>query len=135
MKISDLPAEVLAPVHHLLGEIEGVDLPTPRGWHVLALQYVRGEASKGGILFSDQTKKEDVYQGRVGLVLALGEDAYKGDKFSSGPWCKPGDWIIWPPVEAAAARFAYGKDVTLVLLADDRVLATDIDPLRSVSKG
>ena len=135
MKISDLQAAALEKAKHIVDHLGDVELPVPTGWHILVLQYVRPQTSKGGILFADQTKREDVYQGRVGLVLAMGPDAYRGDKFASGPWCKPGDWIMWPAVEAAARRFNYGEGTTLALVTDDSVLATGLDPFRAVTSG
>lgn len=135
MKLSDLPADTLEQVKHIVADLGDVELPNPTGWHLLVLQYVRPKKSAGGIIFADQTKQEDVYQGRTGVVLAIGPDAYKGEKFTSGAWCEVGDLVLWPPVEAAAARFSYGKDVTLAILADDRVLATGIDPFRAVTSG
>lgn len=135
MKVNDLPADVLARVKHIVADIGDVDMPEPCGWFVLVLQYVRPQQSAGGILYADKTLQEDIYQGRTGVVLAVGPDAYSGERFTSGPWVKPGDLVLWPPVEAAAARFAYGHGVTLALLNDDRVLAKGIDPLRATTSG
>ena len=137
MKITELSlsAEALAKASHLVDKLAGIELPAPTGWHVLVLQYVREDRSKGGIIFADKTKQEDVYQGRVGLVLAVGPDAYRGDRFPGGAWCKAGDWIMWPAVEAAARRFAYGEGITLALVTDDSVLATGLDPFRATTSG
>jgi co-chaperonin GroES (HSP10) len=130
LKLSDLPAATLEKASHLVAKIGDAELPDPTGWHVLILQYVREERSKGGIIFADKTLKEDVYQGRCGVVLAVGPAAYSDKaKFGLEPWCKPGDWVMWPPVEAAAARTAYGEGITLAFIADDRVLATGVDPV------
>lgn len=140
MKLSDLPAGTLDKVTHLADALGDGELPDPAGWHLLVLQYVRPTEvvtpSGFKLLMPDQTKKEDIYQGRVGVVLAKGPEAYADKaKYPKGGWCQVGDWIMWPPVEAAVSRFAYGKGATLVLIADDRVIATGVDPLRSVMSG
>ena len=39
---------------------------------VLVAIYIRPEKSAGGILLTDRTRKEDNYQGKVGLVVKIG---------------------------------------------------------------
>jgi hypothetical protein len=134
LKVNDLPADVLEKVKHIVAEMGDVELPEPCGWFVLVLQYVR-PAKVGNLFMPNQTRQEDIYQGRTGVVLAVGPDAYTGERFTSGAWVKPGDLVLWPPVEAAAARFSYGRDVTLALLNDDRVLAKNVDPFRATTSG
>lgn len=132
MRIEDIPQVARERAPHLIEHLAGLELPEPTGWHVLVLQYVRPE-KVGSLFLAEQTRREDEYQGRVGLVLALGPDAYAdGAKFQNGAWCKPGDWIVWPPMEQAATRFRYGKAV-LALLNDDRVLLTGVDPVMATT--
>jgi hypothetical protein len=38
--------------------------------------YISRETSKGGIIKADTTLKEDIYQSKVGLILATGPDAF-----------------------------------------------------------
>lgn len=134
MPFDFLPPEAQASASHLLALLAGAALPQPTGYHVLAVQYIRPQKSSGGIIFADKSKSEDKWQGRVGLVLALGPDAYSDTaKFPSGPWCKPGDFIVWPAVEAATSRIEYGQRgaserAVLVMIPDDRVLLTGVDP-------
>lgn len=140
MKLSSLPAESLAPVAHLLeGKPADLDFPDPTGWHVMVLQYVRPEskavAGGGKLYFPDQTRKEDEYQGRVGLVLAVGPDAYKDPaKFPAGPWVTPGDWVAWPALESAAQRQRY-HGLIVAFLPDDRIVATGVNPAVAVEAG
>ena len=62
----------------------------------------------------------------VGLVVALGPDAYKDfNKFPEGAWCKEGDWVIFG--RYAGARFQIeGGDMRL--LNDDEILAVIDNP-------
>ena len=63
---------------------------------------------------------EAVYQGMVGMVLALGPDAYTGEEFRN--WHKPcvKDWVLFRP--NSGVRFN-DKDVPLRFVFDDCVLA------------
>ena len=111
-------------------------LPQPTGWHVLVLQYTRPENTRtaGGIILSAATLKEDEYQGRVGLVLALGPDAYADrSRYPNGAWVKPGDWIAWPRLAEASSRMAMGN-LTLAVLADERVILSGVDPNAALAR-
>ena len=55
----------------------------------------------------------------------MGPLCYSEKKFTSGPWCKKGDWIIF--ARYAGSRLAIeGGEVRL--LNDDEVLGTIKDP-------
>ena len=130
---ADLPNRTAAA--HMLDSIDASVIPLPTGYHVLVLQYRRPERTAGSIILPAQALKEDDYQGVVGYVLALGPDAYTGDKFGSGAWVKPGDWVAWPRLKATTTRFAVktadGRGhVVLSVLDDDAFVATGVDPER-----
>lgn len=137
MRLSDLPAEALAKCEHMLaGKAPDLEFPMPTGYFVMVLQYIRpdGKVLAGGqkLYFADQTRKEDEYQGRVGLVLAVGPDCYRdAAKYPSGPWCRPGDWVTWPALESAAQRQKY-HGLVIAFLPDDRVVGVGVDPLLAV---
>ncbi len=127
----DLPADVREKAGHLLASLAGKPLPQPTGWHVLVLQYVRPDSivrpSGVKLYTAPKTQAEDEYQGRCGVVLAIGPDAYVGDKYPSGPWCKVGDWVSWRNMESAASRIGY-CGVVLARLTDDTIVDVGIDP-------
>jgi hypothetical protein len=138
VKLSDLPAEALAPVAHLLEgkALDEIELPEPTGYFVMVLQYIRpdGKMLAGGqkLYFTDATRKEDEYQGRVGLVLALGPDCYRdAAKYPSGPWVQQGDWVTWPALENAAQRQRY-HGLVLAFLPDDRLVGRRVNPAVAV---
>jgi co-chaperonin GroES (HSP10) len=62
---------------------------------VLLSIYKRPEKTKGGIILTDRTKSEEVYQGTVGLVLKVGPGAFKDDGINKfhGQSVSPGDWV------------------------------------------
>jgi hypothetical protein len=125
-----LPVATRREAEHLLAHIRDVALPRPTGWHVLVLQYIR-PGKIGSIILADKSRDEDMYQGRVGLVLAIGPECWAdASKYPSGPWAKVGDWVMWPAMGATASRFKYG-DAVLTLIADDRIMAAGLDPLRA----
>lgn len=127
-------ALVAGEAEHLLEQLESIALPHPTGWHLLVLQYVRPD-KVGALYMPAQAQREDEYQGRVGLVLRVGPDAYSDDaKFPQGPWCKVGDWIVWPPLQSTTTRLKYGKSV-LALIADDRVLMVGAHPALASMSG
>lgn len=126
MRVDNLPKEVWAKAKDMLEPLKGVDLPVPGGWMVLCAQYIR-PMKVGSLYMPDKVRAEDKYQGRCGVVLALGPDAYRGDKYPSGPWCKVGDWVAWPAVENAASRMEYGG-VVITAIPDDRVVLIGVDP-------
>lgn len=43
---------------------------------VLVATYIRPEKTSGGLYLPDSAKEEDIYQGKVGLVLKLGPTAF-----------------------------------------------------------
>jgi hypothetical protein len=133
MKIEDLPPIVAERAAHLLPSLQGLELPEPTGWHVLALQYVRPD-KVGSLYVAEDTKREDRLQGRVGLVLAIGPLAYTKPELGHA-WCEVGDWILWKPLASTVSRFEwghYGADartrVILLLLNDDEVICRGVAP-------
>jgi len=101
-------------------------LPQPTGWRILVLPY-RGRAkTKGDVYLPDEYVERQSLASVVAYVLAVGPDAYADkDKFSGGPWCKKGDWVMIG--RYAGARFKIeGGEVRI--LNDDEVIATIADP-------
>lgn len=79
-----------------MGDISDVEI-----FHnqVLVAIYVRPETTKGGIILPGQTRDEDKYQGKVGLVIKKGEDAFNDP---TGKWFKGvdiglHDWVVFRP--------------------------------------
>jgi co-chaperonin GroES (HSP10) len=76
-----------------LGDISEVEL-----WHnqVLCAIYVAPERTKGGIIRPASNVEEDVFQGKVGLIVKLGPRAFQSD----AKWTWPddvglGDWVFY----------------------------------------
>jgi hypothetical protein len=107
----------------------GENYPMPVGYYVLVALYKLPE-KVGSLFMPDETREEHKWQGQVGLVLAMGAEAYKDrQKFGSGAWCAVGDWVQFR-AESLKAKFDYrDSKVTLAYLDDDKVLGIVGQPL------
>lgn len=66
---------------------------------VLCAVYVRPQKTKSGLYLTSQTVDEDKIQGKVGLVVKTGPDAFKD---ASGEWFNDmdielSDWVVFRP--------------------------------------
>lgn len=121
----------------LIAQELGFEPPRPAGYHMLIKLYIRPEEYKtivredgteAKIYLSDTHRFEDQYRTCVALVIAQGPECYKdrkGEKFIEGPWCKVGDWVVFPRHEGT--RFVY-KGVPMFFIPDDRIFGTVMDP-------
>ena len=82
-----------------LGNLSGVELAQNE---VLLAIYRRPGTSPGGIALTSNYTKEDIYQGKVGLVVKIGaacnfsrEDPYSGTKFDLK--VNLHDWVVVRP--------------------------------------
>ena len=63
---------------------------------VLCAIYIRPTKTKSGIIITDQTRAEDKFQGKVGLVLKKGTRAFRDDgEWFEGVVVEPGDWVFF----------------------------------------
>ena len=105
MEHSDDPAET---IRKEMGDINDIEI-----FHnqVLGAIYIRPEKTKSGLYLSAQTRDEDKYQGKVGLIIKKGADAFVDD---SGKWFKGvkldvGDWIYRRQLSCRSARHHFGN--------------------------
>lgn len=112
--------------NHTEDEIESA-LPSPSGYKILiALPQVAETYGESGIIKPTSVVRQDEVSSVVALVLDVGPDAYKDkEKFPSGPWCKPGDYVL---VRAySGTRFkVHGKEFRLI--NDDTVEGVVANP-------
>lgn len=101
-------------------------LPRPTGWRISLLPYRGARMSKGGIAIAEETQKKTQLGTTCAYVLDVGPLAYADEsKFPDGPWCKPGDWIIFGRYAGSRIPIEGGE---IRLINDDEVLATLSDP-------
>lgn len=78
------------------------------------------------ILKPDTVKDMEKWRSCTGLVVGMGPDSYTGKRFeNSGPWCKVGDWVVFPRHEGT--QFNY-RGLPMYFLPDDRVYSVIEDP-------
>lgn len=77
----------------LLDRIGSLDSIEVMGNNILVAKWIREK--EGSIHLSDITKTEDKWQGKVGLVILVGPQAYKEDETHdwAGQSVKAGDWV------------------------------------------
>ncbi len=89
---------------------------------VLVAIYIRPEKTKGGIFRPDSNVEEDTYQGKVGLVVKLGPNAFeddysfsfRGQRADVSEWCvyKFGDaWSV--SVNGCACRLVADSNIRM----------------------
>jgi co-chaperonin GroES (HSP10) len=124
-------SETQEEVTPLTDEEMEAQLPKPVGYRLLiALPQVE-EKFESGILKAEKTLHEEKILTTVGLVLDMGEQAYTDpDRFPTGPWCKPGDYVMFRANTGTRFRF---NGVEYRLMNDDSIEAVVSDP-RGVSR-
>jgi co-chaperonin GroES (HSP10) len=101
-------------------------LPDPKGWRILCALVEAGDKYDSGLVKADQTVKIEEITSPVLFVVKMGPDAYNDtDKFSDGPWCAVGDFVITRPYTGTRIMI-HGKEFRLI--NDDQVEATVEDP-------
>lgn len=85
------------PKEAILNEIGRVDDIGVFNNQLLVAIYMRPEKTKSGIILSDQTRSEDRYQGKVGLVLKKGPTAFvdPDNKWFVDTDVEVGDWVYF----------------------------------------
>jgi len=79
-----------------LGDLSKIELFNNK---ILVAVYIRPEKTKSGLYLSDAYRDEDRFQGKVGLLVATGPDAFADE---SGTWFrgtdfKMHDWLVFRP--------------------------------------
>ena len=101
-------------------------IPKPVGYRVLVALPTIEDTCEGGIAKAATTMREEYILSMVGLVVDMGEQAYKDEgRFPEGPWCKQGDYVMFRA--NTGTRFKVGKD-EYRLMNDDSIEAVIDDP-------
>ena len=120
-----LPPEPEALSPENIGQDTVSELPEPTGYRLLVLPFTPKNKTKGGILFSQETLDKARIATTCGYVLKMGPLCYKDEKFTSGPWCKKGDWVIFARYAGSRLPIEGGE---VRILNDDEVIGTVQNP-------
>ncbi len=110
------------PVNELMdkvGDLSGFDI-----FHnqILVAVYIRPEKTASGIYLSDNTRSEDRYQGKVGLLLKKGPTAFEADGkwFTEDQKFEIGDWLVFRPSDTWQVTVkGTGREPVLCRMMDD----------------
>ena len=104
-----------------------IQLPTPVGYRLLiALPQPEEKYEGTSILKTDKEKQMDHIMSIIGLVVDMGAEAYSDeDRFSHGPWCKEGDYVLFRM--NSGTWFSVGG-LEYRLMNDDSIEAVVADP-------
>ena len=94
---------------------------------VLIAAYIRPERTSGGIIRPTENVAEDVWQGKSGLVLKLGPNAFKDDEYNKfhNQRVDVGDWCAFFIQDAKLLSI---KDVPCRLVEDSNIKLKVKDP-------
>ena len=97
------------------------------GDKVLVASYARPDRTAGGILLVDKTRDEEKYQGKTGLIVAMGPLAFVEDEDHkwAGRAPKIGDWVLF---NIGDTRRLLIREADCRILADVNVHAVISDP-------
>ena len=102
-------------------------LPKPVGYRLLiALPKVEETFGDTGLVKAEKTVYEEKLLTVVGLVLDMGDQAYKDpERYPSGPWCNVGDYVLFRANTGTRFRV---NGVEYRLMNDDSIVAVVADP-------
>lgn len=100
-----------------LGDLSNVEIFNNQ---ILVGVYIRPTKTKSGIYLTDKYAEEDQYQGKLGLIVAMGAAAFQDD---SGQWFNNaslniGDWVCFRPSDGWSVTV---NGVLCRVLADTQV--------------
>jgi co-chaperonin GroES (HSP10) len=119
--------QIDAPDEQVPIEDRGRMLPKPTGWKILCgVPDVSDKFDNTSIVKAESLMKAEEHGTTVLFVLDVGPEAYADkEKYPSGPWCKPGDFVLVRTYSGTRFKI-YGKEFRL--LNDDQIDAVVEDP-------
>ena len=110
----------LADIRRQIDELPD-ELPDPCGYNLLILQFNPPKVTAGGIEKPDELVDKEKAAMDIGIVLAMGGDAYQDTaKFPRGAWCGVYDIVGWRRYGGHARRLPTGQDI--LFLTDDQII-------------
>ncbi len=97
-----------------VGDLSGIQLLSNR---ILVGIYIEPERTSGGIILTNKTVTESIWQGTVGVVLKKGATAFQDEPASNtffhGQNVEVGDWVVYRPGDARRVQ-VNGVDCRMV---------------------
>ena len=112
-------------------EEKAKQLPAPVGYKILVALPEIEEKYDNGLVKASTTMHYEEVLSTVFFVVALGPDCYTDkERYPTGPWCKPGDFILARPNSGSRIKI-HGKEFRMI--NEDTVDAVVQDP-RGISR-
>lgn len=126
-KMREIAISKLPPKEAHLDALDGQFKDQVLHSQVLVMTYVASEVTKGGIIRPHKAIEEDRFQGKIGMVIAMGPGAFKDDTVAQfhGKKLKVGDWVLTRPADGMEIFY---KGNTLRLFEDVSIKAIISDP-------
>jgi hypothetical protein len=125
-------------------ELLGFEAPRVCGFHMAVKIYVRPDQIEGGIYIPDMVTANDRFRNCTALVIAKGSECYSSGRFTESltkkilrvffskwmppvkkPWCKVGDWIVFPRNEGPQINY---RGIPMQIIPDDKCYMIIQDP-------
>ena len=128
---ADLEMMTTAAKAQLSDEDLELQLPKPVGYRLLvAMPEVEKTFDGTNVLKTDSVIHNEHIMSIIGVVLDMGEEAYKDKERFTTPWCKVGDYVMF---RANTGTRLIVAGVEYRLMNDDSIEAVVADP-RGVSR-
>ena len=112
-------------------EEKAKQLPAPSGYKILVAIPEIDDTYESGLVKAGSTVHYEEVLATVFFVVALGPDCYTDkERYPTGPWCKPGDFIVTRPNSGSRLKI-HGKEFRII--NEDTVDAVVQDP-RGISR-
>jgi co-chaperonin GroES (HSP10) len=97
-------------------------IPQVQGYRVMVIPVTHQEKTKSGIILPEEVRDNQRNHALIFRVVSCGPEAY-GDKqrFPSGPYCVPGDYVLIARYVGTRIATQYCED--LRVLNDDEIMA------------
>jgi len=98
----------------------------PTGFNVLVKPVPVKKKSSGGIIIAHENEKMAQNAVQIGIVVAVGPDAWKGGEHTGEPWAKVGDLVYYPRYSAGSSEDPYtGEELMLLVDEDIKMLVSE----------
>jgi len=95
-------------------------LPKPVGWRLMLLVLSAPETSEGGVIMVDDHREAKSLSSPQGVVLAMGDAAFKDPGRFDSPWCSVGDRVLFQKYGGRMFQLRSGQH--LVFLNDTEIV-------------
>jgi len=115
------------PYAEILKKVGDLSVITVMYNMVLLAAFVQPERTRGGIIRPGTSQEEDIFQGKTGMVLKLGREAFQDDIDTQfhGQKAELGEWVVFKLGDAWKIQI---RDWPCLLVRDSAIKMKTDDP-------